>query len=338
MNITRLNKLHRIEYPDAEHIFISIAVLARYANNGTSPFVGIPLVTDGSRGPAIFQRKILQTALEAPGHIKAEYERHKAKLTVSVPGSRRYDMERAELSDLPVLTINGGKSCYKLIDQGSRYSRSELVSSLMDWAANKRKSLEVKQWKQRYGGPQYKKITDTRKQIVRLEKQLLKVHCRRPANPVVREVRESASESYRNYYARYIAEKSIRKALSKFIAGGEKTGTWAAFNAKLAEIVGSPITPFTVLKARKGGPDWIDYWKGLPKYTRMTRNPWQLNDWEKHEFTGCNEPDCTEVHGLCQIKQARAAYLASARLQRELRDNIAALKLQLAELETAVAA
>src|SRR5690349_5897908 len=73
----------RVEYPDKDHILLKVDIVRLYATQGKSPYVGIPVVTDGSRPHAIFPRLMLRAAVESPRHIKAYYDNETKSLTLN---------------------------------------------------------------------------------------------------------------------------------------------------------------------------------------------------------------------------------------------------------------
>ena len=61
---------NRIEYPDKDHVLLSVETIRLYATQGKSPYVGIPVVTDGSRSPLYSPVRYYEQQLNRQGTSK----------------------------------------------------------------------------------------------------------------------------------------------------------------------------------------------------------------------------------------------------------------------------
>ena len=146
---------NRVHYRKTSETRIELEAIARYAK-GKSPFVGVPIVEDGSRRPAVFLRKHLQAAIESKV-LSAIY-----------------------CSESHVLTLNGGKSKYALRDLvacGS-WQPWTVKEDLEKWARGKRKTAAT-----RLLPANLKHDAKRRLEVEKLERKLAKVSIYKPHNP-----------------------------------------------------------------------------------------------------------------------------------------------------------
>jgi hypothetical protein len=290
------SKNGRIEYPDKDHVLLSVDTIRLYATQGKSPYVGIPIVTDKSRSPAVFPRQILRAAVESPGHIKAYYD-----------------------NETKTLTLNGRRNRYRLVDQTSRLELWQIIEPIRKWAHGQQRSKAARERNKLYG-PLAPLAKRTREQIRKLERQREKLYVHRPANPLLKPS-EEYTDRWREHtfenWKRFIDEKPIRKALSRLAAGGRgKDGkTWAQFHQAIAAVIGraelSRDQQYPVLRNRKDSPHWENYWKRLPKFLYLASKPWNANAWEF-------DPQ--------RVQRSRHEYCHALRNKREIDDQIEQLK------------
>jgi hypothetical protein len=301
----------RTEYPDAEHILIDLDTVKLYASQAKSPYVGIPVVTDGSRPPAIFLRRILQAAVSAPGHVTALYD----------------------ATEKTLLLNGGGRSRYLLKDQLAQGTHWQIVEQIRRWAHSQQSSKAARE-RNKAAGPMAPKARQTRELIAKLERRAAKIRLDRPPNPVVPEdyALEPASEWERERFVRWYAERPIREALSRFLAKGTaKNGrTWAEFYTEVSKVIGRTVpesnyySRLKTLKRYKGvmGLTWEMYWKGLPHYLGMQLKPF----------------DAKEQKGWFHAPERRTEYCTAVRAKREIEGQIESLQGLLAIYERELSA
>jgi len=286
----------RVEYPDRDHILLKVDIVRLYATQGKSPYVGIPVVTDGSRPPAVFPRQLLRAAVESPGHIKAYYD-----------------------NETKTLTLNGRRNRYRLIDQTSRLALWQIIEPIRKWAHGQQRSKAARE-RNKLCGPLAPLAKRTREQIRKLERQRERLYVRRPANPLLKSSDEY-TDRWRDHnlenWARFLREKPIRKALSRIANGGagKSAKTWAEFDALLAKAIGhetlSRSQQYQAIRYWRNGPTWEEYWQHLPKHLGLASKPWNS---ESREF----DPQ--------RVQRARHEYCEALRAKREIDDQIEQLQ------------
>ena len=270
---------------------------------GRSPLVGIPVVYDGSRAAACFHRRILETALGAPTIQRATYNLETRSLVLS-----------------------GERSKYILREFSNPV---EIHTKLSSWARTQRKSKTIKLWLQAHPNASRADITRAnriREQIAKLQRQSERIYVRRPANHLLH-VEPKFSDDFSRYrrdnWARWTAEKRIRKALAGVATVGKPAGqTWAQFNSLIAAIVGrdhlSRDNDYTVLLNRRGGPCFETYLHALPKYLGLSSKPYDGDPW---------------THNHEEVQRWRLEYCQNVRARREVEEQIRELSAALKDLE-----
>lgn len=225
---------------------------------GKSPYVGLPVVEDGSRRPAVFLRNHLQAAVAA-GVLHASYI------------EAYHDAEGQHYP--AVLVMNGGKAKYTLIDLSTstpNHSAMYVREVHTKWAKGRRKSAIT-----RTATPAQREALKIQAEVAKLERAKAKIYCERPRNPLIREPRDEYNGNYyREAELKWKHSKPVRKALARLTGPYLKRRTmqarppWKKFYADCARVLGLDSIDagrkHDRVCNRKNGPDMEDYLKQLP--------------------------------------------------------------------------
>jgi hypothetical protein len=250
------------KYPE---IRMDVAAVAMYAK-GSAPYIGVPVVEDGTRRAAVFCRKHLQAAIAAP--------------VVSAV----YDVEAH------TLTLNGGPLAkYTLRDLAADGLSWQMRNDLTKWAERKRKTATVKNLP-----ANLKQDAKRREAIGKLERRLSKIYLYKPFNPVCAERRERWDGSavwMRDQVAEWTLQKPHRKALGRiygrYVADLYKPRgrfPWKSVNADI-EAAGMRLDSYNAwskvrTRVAHKGMDIPEYLKSLPEFVGLVRKPWDLKPLE----------------------------------------------------------
>src|SRR5260370_11952286 len=291
------------------------ATVERYAQ-GTAPFAGIPIAGVGT---VVFRRD----------HLKAALDINPSRIIYN--------------ADTKTITFRNHRSVWKLNDllgQG-KFQRWHLKEQITSWA-KARRSANKKRKESAALGKEGRYVRRLREAVAKLQHQREKICLHPPHNPVLYK-RQDAGDYSRGQFTRWIAEKTIRKALAqvaghKLLHGEPKT--WADFYREVERVSGHHVDEsqtFTRVHARKryrhGLPDYPDrevYLKHLPQYLVLAEKPW---DWRRYDLYKKDEYG-EQLNALQRHAQARLEYCAALRERMSIDLQIAN---HLAEIESAKA-
>src|SRR5260221_1366150 len=172
------------------------ATIERYAQ-GTAPFAGIPIAGVGT---IVFRRD----------HLKAALDINPSRIIYN--------------ADTKTITFRNHRSVWKLNDllgQG-KFQQWQLRQQMTSWAKAKQ-SAHRKRKETAALGKEGRYVRRLREAVAKLKRQRDKIYLHAPQNPLVYK-RHDAGDYSRNQFARWIAEKSIRKALA-LVAGNQAIPT-----------------------------------------------------------------------------------------------------------------
>jgi hypothetical protein len=277
---------------------ISAQSLSIYAN-GKSPFVGLPVVDDGGRRPALFLRKHFAAAIGG-GVTFAKYDHE--KLT---------------------LTVRGVRSAYTLRDLSANsndYPLWQVKATLAKWAGSKRKTA------QRKALPANERLTAKQNlEIGKLERRAAKIHVHKPVNPCAIAPRERWDGSrvwMRDNIETWAKDRAARRGLGKLygkyyacLSRPRGKFPWAEITKDI-EALGLRLdshNAWAKVRTRKAnrGMDIPEYMKSLPVFVSgLSRKPWDLqpvNFAERMESS----------------QQSKQGYLSAVRELKFIQDQIA---------------
>jgi hypothetical protein len=237
-----------------------LARAQRYAK-GKSHYVGIPIVDDGSRRPAIFRRSHLQAAV-ASGVLHARYD-----------------------EDEGILILNGGTSRYALRDlsRSSGQNAYQIREELTKWAVGRRRTIRTRNLP-----PNLRDDAKRRAEVEKLERKLARIHVYRPRNPVIPQERKPEYRTWaREGTERWIKERPLRRALGRLYPRFTAPGGFSTRGFPWAEVYQACSVAGALIKesnqygrarsrqAHKGiRPD--AYMRRLWEFAGLVRKPWDL--------------------------------------------------------------
>jgi hypothetical protein len=285
---------------------LKIANVVKYAQ-GNAPFAGIPIAGVGT---IVLLRRHLRAALEIRP-VRIIYNQ-----------------------DSKIITFRNHRAEWRLNDllgQG-KIQQWQIRDRLNSWAKGKQ-SAQKKRAETAAMGKEGAYVRRLREAIVKLERQLSKIHLHIPEHPLSPKRWTDAGHFSRNQAKRWVDEKPIRKALAK-LAGRKlihgEPHKWADFYRDVEHIIGRPIKEnqtFARVHARKryrhGLPDYPDretYLRALPSYLVLAEKPydWRLYDLYKKGEYG-EQLNALEMHA-----RVRLEYCAALRERIALDSQIAA--------------
>jgi hypothetical protein len=290
-----MNYSNRCQYKKSLQTRIEAEAIALYAR-GKSPYVGIPIVEDGTRRPAVFIRKHLVAAMES-------------KVVTAI-----YDAETHSL------TLNGGKSKYVLRDLTACGSRQvwTVKDELQKWALSKRKIVAVKKLP-----ANLRADAKRRQEVEKPGRKLAKIRVYRPINPVLNTGGErwDGSRVYmRDGVETWVKQRAQRKALGKlygkYLSNLYKPMgrfPWADVLADV-EATGLRIDSYNSwqrvrTRVAHKGLSLPAYLKSLWTFAGLARKPWDLRP--------CNVTERIESY-----RSARQDYFTTMREVQFIRDQI----------------